>query len=159
METAEISKSRVQNLFFKRNGMPKKEALYTAVDIAENLSLDLDSMEPHERHYCLNLINSNIFQAYRNECIDSHVLWVDCKIPDQKYVYHGFTHNEKLVQNSIQRMKRRSKQQAIAYNQALSIALENGYNLPEHEIKELASKRQQNKARLIAGNYLDLKVK
>ena len=129
MESVEIRKENVHSLFFKNTGMPKKEALYTAIDIAKKLKIDIDNLDGAERHYCLNLINSTIFAEYRKQCRDSNILWVDCRVPDERYVYHGFTHNTDLIEDSLMRMKKRGKSAAIEYNNAKRILESSGYCL------------------------------
>ena len=121
MEKA-ITVNNIRPIFFeKKNGMPKKESLHSVINIANYLKINIDKNKA-ERAYKLNLINACL-RSLRVQCRERNTLWLDIKLPDRKYVLHGFTQNKEYFE----------------YNLLRCIERENQYKKISKKVKELTN--------------------
>jgi hypothetical protein len=117
METITINK--IRPIFFN-NGLPKKECLKDVIEISKSLGIKINKLNKSERAYQLNIINACL-KAIRDVCRDHHINWLDVKVPEQKYVKHGFSNNTDYISNSTERCKIRMIQHKVIYKKVKEI--------------------------------------
>ncbi|HEY0088088.1 MAG TPA: hypothetical protein VGB37_04550 [Candidatus Lokiarchaeia archaeon] len=116
-----ITVKKIRTIFFDKNtGLPKKECLKDIIDLCKILKINIDSMNPPERSYTINLLNAYI-KAIRDICREHHINWLDIKLNGMKYVKHGFSQNPELIENNLLRVKTRMIQHKEIYKQVKEI--------------------------------------
>jgi hypothetical protein len=114
-----ITVKKIKPIFFQ-NGLPKKDCLKDVIEIAKDLKVKINKTNKAERAYFLNLINACL-KAIRDLCREHHINWIDAKIPNMKYIKHGFTNNIDIIENSLDRCKNRKINHEIIYKKVKAI--------------------------------------
>jgi len=105
METIKLTEAR--EIFLTKAGMPRKECMLTIDDVCDILDKPI-SEDKLERMYQLNVARS-VMSGLKKFFRQHHILFVNPRI--EKTVYYGFTSDEGMINNSIDR----AHKMAIAY--------------------------------------------